>query len=186
MLTADTSYLSLPLMKAELIVYKFLSFLLLPIAAFCGFVCLSGLLLALNYPPMLISVFLIACMVIYVIASFIFLTKGIDGNKTCKPVLRDWIRINGVITFIFFLLTMSSFLMIKANPYLMKEWSKQWSEGGNLPAGITVAELQNTMSASINFFLALSIVLLVHILITFHLMRRYRYLFETPRTDTES
>ena len=99
--TAD-NVLPLPPMKAEILVYKILSFLLLPVAAFFGFACLIGLLTALSYPAMMINVFLLACMVIYIIASFIFLTKGVDAGKQCKPVLRDWIRINGVITFIFF------------------------------------------------------------------------------------
>ncbi len=172
-------------MKAELIVYKILSFFLLPVAAFFGLVCLLGLLTAISYPAMLINVFLLACMVIYIIAAFVFLTKGIDSGKPCKPVLRDWIRINGMITFVFYLLVAISFIMIKANPSLLTEGMKQWTTGGNLPAGVSTADLQTAMASLVNFFLVLSIVLIVHILITFHLMRKYRYVFEPERMDME-
>ena len=172
-------------MNAELTIYKILSFLLLPVAAFFGLICLSGLLLAISYPAMLINVFLIACLVIYILSSFIFLTKGITNNKQCKPVLRDLMRINGIITFVFFLLVAVSFIMLKADPSLLNEGMKQWTNGANLPPGVSVADLQTTMALLANFFLCLSIVLIVHILITFHLMNYYRYVFEGKKTDVE-
>ncbi len=171
-------------MKMELIIYRILSFLLLPVAAFFGLICFSGLFLAMNYPVMLVMVFLIACMVIYIIASFIFLTKGIDNNKRCRPVLKDWIRINGFITLIYYLLTAISSIAVKANPSLLNEGMKQWTEGGNLPPGISAAEMSAAMTSTIDFFLALSLVLIIHVLITFHLMRRYRYVFDIETKDS--
>ena len=177
--------LYLPPMKTELIVYKILSFLLLPVAAFFGLICLLGLLTAIDNPSMLVSVFLFACMVIYIIVSFIFLTKGIDSNKRCKPVLRDWIRINGIISFIFFLLVAISFIAIKAQPSLLNEGMRQWTSTASLPPGITTADLQMAMASLVNFFVVLSIVLLIHVLITFHLMRRYNFVFEPEKMDID-
>ena len=172
-------------MKTELIIYKILSFLLLPVAAFFGLVCLLALLSALGNPSMLISVFLFACMVIYIIASFIFLTKAIDSNKHCKPVLRDLIRINGTITFVFFLLAAISFFSVKANPALLEEGMKQWTASTTLPQGVTVSDLQKAMASLLNFFIVLSIVLLIHIVITFRLLRKYRLAFEPERIDID-
>ncbi len=172
-------------MKTEIIVYKILSFLLLPVAAFFGLVCLLALVTALGNPSMLISVFLFACMVIYIIASFIFLTKGIDSNKRCKPVLRDLIRINAVITFIFFLLAAISFISVKANPALLAEGMKQWTNSTTLPPGVTTSDLQTAMASLLNFFIVLSVVLLIHILITFHLLRKYRLAFEPETMDID-
>lgn len=172
-------------MRTELIVYKILSFVLLPVAAFFGLICLLALVTALANPSMLISVFLFACMVIYIIASFIFLTRGIDSNKHCKPVLRDFIRINGVITFVFFLMAAVSFISVKANPALLEEGMKQWTASTTLPQGITAADLKAAMAGLLNFFIVLSVVLLVHILITFHLLRKYRLAFESERVDID-
>lgn len=172
-------------MKTEVIVYKILSFLLLPVAVFFGLICLLGLVTALENPSMLVSVFLFACMVIYIITAFIFLTKGIDSNRRCKPVLRDWIRINGIITFIFFVLAAISFITIKAKPSFLYEGMKQWTNTATLPSGVTATDLQTAMSSLINFFIVLSIVLIVHVSITFHLMRRYSFVFEPDKMDID-
>ena len=172
-------------MKAELFIYRILSFLLLPVAAFFGLICFSGLLLAMNYPVVLIVVFLIACMVIYIIASFIFLTKGIDNNKRCRPVLKDWIRINGFISLVYYLLTAISSIAIKADPSLLKKSLKQWTGSLILPPNVSAADMQASMVSTVNLFLTLSIAFLIHVLITFHLMKRYRYVFEMETTGTE-
>ena len=173
-------------MKTELIVYKILSFLLLPVAAFFGLICVLGLLTAISNPSMLISVFLFACMVIYIIVSFVFLTKGIDSNKRCKPVLRDWIRINGAITFGFFLLVAISFIAIKTQPSLLREGTKQWTSTAMLPPGVTPADVEMAMASLVNFFVVLSIVLLLHIFITFHLLKQYRFVFEPEKMDIDA
>ena len=172
-------------MKIEIIIYKIVSFILLPVAAMMGIICLLSLLTALANPTMLISVFLNACMVIYIIASFIFLTKGIDGNKRCKPVLRDWIRINGIITFVFYLLATVVFIAVKFNPSLLSQGIQQMEVQGTLPPGITVPELTTYMNTFINIFLVLSILLLVHILITFRLLQRFKHVFEHETMDIE-
>lgn len=172
-------------MKTELIVYKIISFILLPVAAILGLVCFISLFTALANPAMLISVFLNACMVIYVITSFIFLTKGIDGNRRCKPSLRDWIRINAIITFIFYALATLAFTAIKFNQSLLGEGIRQMETQGSMPPGVTVAELTTYLNSFVNIFLVLSVLLLVHILITFHLLHRYHYLFGEEKMDWE-
>ncbi len=178
-------YLHLRIMKVELLVYKILSFILLPVAIFFGILCLLSLLTALGNPSMLVSVFLNACMVIYIIASFQFLTKGIDPNKRVKTVLRDWIRINGIITMAFYLVATMVFLAVKSNPSLLDEGMKQMQMQGNLPNGVTMEELKAATGTFINYFLVLSLLLLVHIIITFHLMGKFRYLFEPEMMDKE-
>jgi len=172
-------------MKAEIVIYKIISFVLLPVAAIFGIVCLLSILTAISNPTMLISVFLNACMVIYVITSFIFLTKGIDGGRQCKPVLRDWIRINAFITFAFYLLAAIAFSAIKFNKSFLNDALQQMEAQGSIPPGITAGELQQMAGTFVNFLLVLSILLVIHILITFHLMNKYRNLFEPERMDIE-
>ena len=172
-------------MKTEIIIYRILSFLLLPVAVLFGVLCLAALPVALSFPPALFSLFLLACFVIYVIAASVFLNKGIAAGRACKPVLRDWIRINGIITLIYFLLTTISFILLKSHPELLEKSLRQWSGSSYLPAGTNEKDLRNTMMATANVFIGLGAIIIVHVIITFRLMKQYRRVFEPDRTDIE-
>ncbi len=164
---------------------KFLSFLLLPVAALFGILCLLSLITALGNPTLLISVFLNACLVIYIIASFMFFTKGIDNNQPCKPVLRDWIRINGIISLVFYLLVTFMFVAIKMQPSLLNDAMNQMEAQGGTPPGVSMEELKSATINAVTYFLILSIAIVVHAIITFHLLRVYKSLFEPEQMDLE-
>ena len=168
-------------MKAELIIYRILSFLLLPVAALFGLNCLGGLLAAISNPTMLLVIFLLACMVIYIVASFLFLTKGIDKNSPRKPSLRDWIRINGGITFMISLIAATGLTGIKLDTPTLKSMMDQIEAQNHLQLGISLQQFQTIMQSFITFLFVLSIVLIAHIIMTFHMVKRFRYLFE-PET----
>ena len=170
-------------MKAELIIYKVLSFLLLPIAALLGLNCIAGIVPALSNPVILLVVFLFACIVIYIVASYIFLTRGIDKNSVRKPVLKDWIRINGMITFLLCLLVLPSLTTIQLQPSDAKMIMEQMEAQNHMKLGITVPQFQVLLNGFITFIIVLSIVLIVHITMTFRLMRRFSYLFGSENTD---
>lgn len=75
------------------ILYRILSYFLLIIAAILGIAALFALLIALSNPALLLSVFVIVAVVIYSVASFLFLLNGIDGKRQLQTKLRDWIKI---------------------------------------------------------------------------------------------
>lgn len=165
-------------MKAELIIYRILSFLLLPVAALLAMNCLAAIVIALANPPILITVFLFACIAIYIIASYIFLKRGIERNSPRRPVLRDWIRINGFITLLLGLVGIPMFTGVKLTPADAKLLLNQLqAQNGGRQFGISVAEFQNILSGFVTALAVISIVLVIHVLITFHLVRRFRYLF---------
>ena len=62
-------------------IYRIFSYFLLVIAAILGIAALFALLFALSNPALLLSVFVIVAVVIYSIASFLFLLNGIDGKR---------------------------------------------------------------------------------------------------------
>src|SRR5437764_1519642 len=102
-------------MKSLLIVYRLLTFILLPIAVIIGIVDITVLSLALATPSALLLVFAIACIVIYVFTSFSFLTNGIIGGRQCKPSLRDWIRVNAFVSIALSSLGIIDYITILSN-----------------------------------------------------------------------
>ncbi len=172
-------------MKAELIIYKIVSFLLLPVAVLFGINCLFGLLAAIGNPAALLVTFLLACLVIYIIVSFIFLTRGIDKNSRLKPSLRDWIRINGIITFLLCLFIATLLPSVKIDNAIAQEMLNQMEVQNHIQLGISLQQFQAIMNSFITFLMILSIVLIGHVLITFHFLRKYSYLFEPGINDSE-
>lgn len=82
--------------------YIVLSYILLPIALFFGFMDSLLLLSALANPSALILVFAMACVVIYSIASFKFLKLGIEREQTQTSKLKDWIKVNAYVSLMMF------------------------------------------------------------------------------------
>ena len=173
-------------MKVEIIIYKILSFLLLPVAALLAMNCLAAIVIALANPPILITVFLFACIAIYIIASYLFLTRGIDRNSPRKPVLRDWIRINGFITLLLGIVGSVMFTGVTLKPADAKMMLDQLQAQNHMQLGIGIAEFQKILNGFMKAMAVISIVLVVHVLITFHLMRRFRYLFSDGDINTDS
>jgi len=165
-------------MKTLLIVYRVLTFILLPIAAIFGFIDLSLLLMALANPAALLPVFAIACIVIYVFTSLSFLTKGIMGGRQCKPSLRDWIRVNAFVSIAFSALGIIEYITLLSNKTVVAAVVKQAMQQQSLPAGMSAGQLEQMLLSFLFFFFIFSIVLLIHIYMTFRLLKQFDYLFK--------
>jgi hypothetical protein len=165
-------------MKTLLVVYRLLSFILLPIAAILGFLDAYFLLVALANPSALLPVFAIACIVIYVFTSLSFLTKGILGGRQCNPSLRDWIRVNAIVSIIVSGLGVIEYITLIINKSFIGEVVKQAIQQQKIPAGFTAVQLEQMLLKFFFFFFLFSIVLLIHILMSFRLLRQYNYLFK--------
>lgn len=81
-------------------IYRILSYILLPNAAFFGIIGVLMLIPALMAPMMLFTVFLFVCTAIYSFVSLGFLQQAILQGRNCKPSLRDWIRVNGFVAMV--------------------------------------------------------------------------------------
>jgi len=165
-------------------VYRILSYILLPIAILVGLFDLMFLMFALANPPMIIPAFLIACVVIYVICSFTFLIKGIDGRQRCKPSLKDWIRVNAFVCFIVIAFSIMSGVGMLSNPQLMQQsidnaMAMQKSTEG-LPSH---AQMMVFMKSFLYGLLVFAFILLLHILISFRLLQAYRTVFATDNNQ---
>ncbi|TKK67801.1 hypothetical protein FC093_13715 [Ilyomonas limi] len=165
-------------MKTLLIVYRVLTFILLPIAAIFGFIDLSLLLMALANPAALLPVFAIACIVIYVFTSLSFLTKGIIGGRKCKPSLRDWIRVNAFVSIAFSALGIIEYITLINNKTVASEVIKQAMQHQTIPAGMSTAQLEQMLLSFLLFFFIFSVLLIIHIYMTFRLLKQFNYLFK--------
>lgn len=162
--------------------YNILSYILLPFAALFGLIGLIGLLAALANPTALLGVFVMAATVIYTIASFAFLTKGIRQARPCKASLKDWIKVNAFVSIIFSLLILVESLGVIVKPGLLREGLERTMSmpGFKLPPQVTFEMMLKVMKGFFVFMTFFSTILLIHIAITFRLLKAYHYVFDKP------
>jgi flagellar biosynthesis protein FlhB len=147
-----------------------------------GLVDLLLFFVALGNPIMLLGVFILACVVIYTISGFIFLRQGLDKGKQCKPGLKDWIRVNAFVTLVFVFQGLIETIMKLFNPSLFKQtvadaWTMQQSM---LPSGVSQQSMMDMMKVAIWISITFSLILLIHVIITFRLLKIYKHVFDTP------
>jgi hypothetical protein len=169
----------------QLTIFRILTFILLPFALLFGGIAFFIFFIALANPQLLLFVFVLAGFVIYLFLSLKFLTKGIDPGRKCKPSMRDWIRVNAFVSIYFagnFL--WSVYKIFTSTPAELKELYDQSVElQPQIPTIMNLNLYVTMMHGVAYFFLFISTFLLLHILLNFQLMKKYRYLFEEAQPD---
>ncbi len=164
-------------------VYRVLTYILLPFGAYFGLQALTAMIQVFGNPIFMLFTFIFACVPIYIFCSFIFLQKGIKNAQPCKKSLRDWIRANAVVTIIYVflgLLAVIGMLMFVSDPELFKQALAKFSADQKtaVPAEITDPRSIQTIKYMAGIMLALSIVLLVHVILTFRMLKLYKHVFQ--------
>ena len=163
------------------LVHRIICYILIPVAILLTFNTLSGLLLAMSNPILLIVSFIMACVPLYIFCSSYFFFFGIMKAKPCKPSLKEWIKANAYVS-IFFIgimfLCSLSVLMILNSPELLKEVFKQIPNNQFPGKQPTPEELTNLLKIFIAIMLPFSILLLIHIFKTFRLLKLYHHVFD--------
>ena len=154
-----------------LTVYRILSYLLLPVAALLGLATLAGLFIALGNVSALLSVFACGATTIYIIASFMFLQRVVEGRQTVKRSLRDWVRANAFVAVFFSVLLVLQSVIVLAKPELMRDAVQQMAQMQQLP--MPPETIMKTMKGTVLAMQAIGIVLLVHIGMCFKLLRTH-------------
>lgn len=160
--------------------FRILTYVLVPISAFFGFMAVLMILPALANPPFLLVVFLCACMVIYVFSTLKFLTRGIERNTPCKPSLRDWIRVNAYVCMVTgFMIFLNSAGILMLGPVALRDFVTQALENQpNIPTGYDTEFFVGMIKIVAGCLLFISIILVIHIFINFRLMKTYRHVFD--------
>lgn len=166
-----------------LILYRILSYVLLPVAGFLCLMLLAVLPAALANPVLLLAVFLIANIIIYSYTSFRFLNKGILGRQYCKPMLRDLMRVNGFFSAGLAVLFLFQSITLLGNPQLADEVASQSLSNMPAEANFTKEDLYKMISFIMRFFLVYGIILLTHVVLSLYYLRQFRGIFISPDQD---
>ncbi len=158
--------------------YRILTWFLLIVGGFLAFFLVAGLLMALANPVLLLPLFVLACVLIYTYASWRFLSRGIDAHLYCKRSLRDLIRVNGYGALFFASLSLVQAISLIVQPSLLQDTMDQaLALQKNQVEGME-ATMWKVMHFTLRFMTAYSIVLIIHIFMTFRLIRQHADAFD--------
>jgi hypothetical protein len=165
----------------KLIIYRIFSFLLLPVAVIYTIVFLMFIRAAFDNPTMLIPLFLVACVAIYSFASLNFLIRGVDGKKVLGRSSKEWLKVNAIVSSIFALLMISQCIVFILHPEMLRDLAAQAKQNAGADLKINNAAIENYLRVTSYFFLAYSIVLFIHIILSFQYIKLYNYLFQNEK-----
>ena len=159
-------------------IYKILSFILLPIAALLGLVCLMSLLVALGSPAILLPLSMLICTVIYIISSFIFLQKGLVKGAKCNSSLKDWIKVNAYVSLFFASMMVWQFIALIIHPELFQQFINQaMAMQKDMPPDAKTV-MPKILKDAMYFVFAFGVILLIHISLSLTFLKKYSALFE--------
>ncbi len=132
--------------------------------------------LALTAPALLLPVFVVVAVVLYSWFSRQFRHKVLQRHLQVKHTLRDWVRVNGFVAIIFSVLNIPSVIALLRNPSFilsnLKEMMKQYPE--KMQQEIPMSSINTAGYIMLSYF----IVLLIHVLWTFALLKKHESFFE--------
>lgn len=160
--------------------YIVLSYILLPIALFFGFMDSLLLISALANPGALILVFAMACIVIYSFTSFKFLKLGIEREQTQTTKLKDWIKVNAYVSlFMFSLIFLNAVSILISNDVTLIGFIDEFlAQQTGLPPQFNSQFVLKIMRTASYFLFVIGAVGILHIRMTLRLVKEYDYLFE--------
>ena len=167
-------------MLDNLKLYKVLTYILIPIALFLGFIDTILLMVSLLNPANLLYVFILACFVIYIFVSFKFLRQGVQTEQPLKKSLKDWIKVNAIASiFLGSLFCLNGLsILLSDNTTLSKYIDEIITLQPDFPKEISAATILNILKGISVAFLIIGTVGLLHIRMTFRFLKKYGYLFE--------
>ena len=176
-------------MKPSFVLYRLLTFILLPLAGLIALNLVGILPAAFANPMLLIIVFLMFTIIAYTFASFIFLTRGLVNKKPLKPSLKDWVKINAYISIACAVYCILSIIVY----YSSRDAQKMMTD--NLPKmqaamGISgknamdTATFMRMVNGTMALFGGYFVLLSVHIIVTLRLVKKNASLFGNAGTSS--
>ena len=141
---------------------------------FCAFVALAtlwGLVLALANPVFLFQCFITAGTALYAWFANRFYHTVVVAKKTMTKKQKDLLQVNAIVALIFSLLGISNTITLLTHPKMRDEMLSA------MPANISIP--QSTITNVAVFMLVICIILLVHIAMTYALIKKHKEYFET-------
>ena len=168
-----------------LILYRILTYLLAPFSILFALFTLIMFFVAFTNPPLFLGVFLLAAFIIYFYCTFRFLHNGLLRSQELRPKLRDWIKVNAYVTMPFAILNFVQASMLIRNPALVAESINEAMEMQER-MGVTPQPASAYGSMLMTLFyimMAFSVVLMVHIILTFSFLKKSDHVFVPGEED---
>lgn len=150
------------------IIYRILSLIINTVAMMLTLSLVGSIPMLISSPQTLLSAFMMIAVILYSWFSFKFRREVLQKQATVSHSLRDWVRVNGMVTMIFCMISIISIIPLLANPQPFVEAIKNF--------GITMP--LKTITTFCYVMLVYAIVLLAHILWTFALIRKHKAFFQ--------
>jgi hypothetical protein len=160
--------------------YLVLSYILIPIALFFGFLDSLLVISALANPSAMILVFAMACIVIYSFTSFKFLKLGIEREQILTTKLKDWIKVNAFVSLLMFsLIFLNAVSILLSNDVILIKFIDEFlAQQSGLPPEMNSQFILKTLRVASYFLFVIGAVGILHIRMTLKLVKEYDYLFE--------
>lgn len=149
------------------ILYKIISIIINAVALFLSISLVFSIPMLISSPITLLSAFLIVGVVLYAWFSAKFYRQVVQQKKTVQHRLRDWVRVNGIVTMVFCSITFMNVLLLLKKPELFSDAAK--TMGVDMPVKI--------VNSFFYGMLAYAILLLIHVLWTFSLLKKNKDFF---------
>ncbi len=159
--------------------------IVLPLAAYIGVNVLLSIFASLTNPLLLLFSFITACIPLYAFTANYFYNRSIKLQQPSKPSLKDFIKVNAYVCIILSVVMFLAGLMAitaLTNSSIQAEMFKKMQESSFIP--IVKAQVLQFLKIIVYFFLPFSILLLIHIIITLRLVKRYDHFFTNQRNNS--
>ena len=158
------------------IVFKILSYILMPVAFLLGLFDVTAISGAISNPALLLPVFIIAAVVMYIFSSFRFYRNGINGDKTFSKKTKDFIKVNGFVALGFSALSLVQGVVVLTNKKAIVEMIENYNKMAQSYA-LSSVQASNFLYVSLAISIVFSLVLIAHIFICLKLMKQYENKF---------
>jgi uncharacterized membrane protein len=150
------------------ILYRILSLIINIVALLLTVSLVGSVMMLISSPQTMLSAFMMVAVILYTWFSFRFRREVMQQQKIVKHSLRDWVRVNGIVTLIFCIISIIGITPMLANPQPFLD-------------AITNMGVIMPVKTVLTFcygMLIYAVILLIHILWTFALLRKHKEFFQ--------
>lgn len=150
------------------IIYRILSLIINTVAIMLAISLLGSIPMLISSPQTMLSGFMMIAVILYSWFGFKFRKEVLQQQKVVNQSLRDLVRVNGIVTLIFSIISFLGIIPLLVNPQPLSDAIKNY--------GVSISD--KSLLSFISVMLVYSLVLFIHILWTFALLKKNSEFFE--------
>lgn len=161
-------------------IYQLIGSIVMPFTFLLAILMMPSMMAGFGNPSILFELFVFVCLVIYVVKSVGFFRKNIQKDLPAKPSTKHMIYINGAFALLFFVQILTVFLVVYLMPDIFKDVLKTLADqvSAEMKQSFSVEQLYSTMKVFATILFIYSLLLAIHVIMSFALVKKYRNLFE--------